>query len=113
MLAPFLLVDADVALRWGLEPRKWGLSTDRWAAPRNDWLGFKDITVGEPPIDLIDRQTQSGPGRIIRGNLMPTTLLEVLYVSNQEDARVLRSRSAREVMARAIADGILDFLGVD
>ena len=113
VLAPFLLVDADVARRWGFEPAALGLSEDPFGPAINQWLWQSDITVGEPPIDLIDPQTQTGPGRIIRGNLMPTVLLELLYVTHEADARILRDPGAREVIAQAITDGILDFLGVE
>ncbi len=113
VLAPFLLMDADAASRWNIEPSELGLSDDPWDAPSNAWIGQKYITVGEPPINLINPQTQSGPGKIVRGNLMPTTLLELLYVSHGGDARILRDPAARELIAQAIADGILDFLDVD
>lgn len=113
VLAPFLLVDADVARRWGLDPGPLGLSEDPWGAAINQWLWSSDLTEDEPPIDLIDPETQSGPGRIVRGNLMPTTLLELLYITHESDAAILRDPPAREVIARAIAEGILEFLGVD
>ncbi len=113
VLAPFLLLDADVARKWGLDPAELGLSEDPWGVAINDWLWRKDITVGEPPINLIDPETQSGPGRIVRGNLMPTTLLELLYVTQEGDARILLDPAAREVIAQAIADGILEFLGLE
>ena len=113
VLAPFLQVDADVARRWGFEPADLGLSEDPFGPALNDWLWRNDVTVGEPPIDLIDPETQSGPGRIIRGNLMPTVLLELLYVTHEADAQILKDPDAREVIAQAIVDGILDFLGVD
>ena len=112
VLAPFLLMDADVARRWGLDPAELGLSDDPWGVAINDWLWRDDVTKGEPPIDLIDRESQTGPGRIVRGNLMPATLLELLYVTHEGDARILRDPEAREVIARAIADGILEFLGI-
>lgn len=113
VLAPFLLVDADVARRWGLDPGSLGLSEDPWGAAINQWLWSSDLTEHEPPIDLINPETQTGPGRIVRGNLMPTTLLELLYITHESDAAILRDRQAREVIAKAIADGILEFLGVN
>ncbi len=111
VLAPFLQVDADVARRWGFEPSDLGLSEDPFGPAVNDWLWRNDVTVGEPPIDLIHPETQTGPGRIIRGNLMPTVLLELLYVTHEGDAGILKDPRAREVIAQAIAEGILDFLG--
>lgn len=113
VLAPFLLIDADVARRWGLEPSALGLSEDPYGAASNNWLWRNDITVGEPPINLIDPETQSGPGRIIRGNLMPTVLLELLYVTHPAEARLLKDPAARQVIAQSVADGILDFLEVE
>ena len=113
VLSPFLLIDADVARRWGLEPGPLGLSEDPWDAAINQWLWSSDLTEHEPPIDLIDPETQIGPGRIVRGNLMPTTLLELLYITHESDAAILRDAQAREIIARAIADGILEFLGAD
>jgi len=87
-----------------------GLSDDPWDSAENNWLYQGGMTRGEPPINLIDPQTQTGPGKIVRGNLMPTTLLELLYVTDQGDARILLDPEAREVIAQAIADGILEFL---
>ena len=113
VLAPFLLIDADTARRFGLDPAGLRLSDDPWGVALNDWLWRSDITVGEPPIDLIDPETQSGPGRIVRGNLMPTALLELLYVTHEGDAQILRDPEARQVIAQAIADGILEFLDVE
>jgi len=110
ILAPFLLIDADAARRYGIDPLELGLSDDPWDSAENNWLYQGDITRGEPPINLIDPQTQTGPGKIVRGNLMPTTLLELLYVTDQGDARILLDPEAREVIAQAIADGILEFL---
>ena len=113
VLAPFLLIDADTARRFGLDPAGLRLSDDPWSVAVNDWLWRSDITVGEPPIDLIDPETQSGPGRIVRGNLMPTALLELLYVTHEGDAQILRDPEARQVIAQAIADGILEFLDIE
>ena len=113
ILAPFLLMDADAARRFGFNPSDLGLSEDPWGEASNPWLWRSDLTEGEPPIDLINPQTQSGPGRIVRGNLMPTTLLELLYVTHERDAAILRDPGAREVIAGAIADGILEFLGLE
>ena len=113
ILAPFLLLDADAARRFGADPSDLGLSQDPWGEALNPWLWRSDLTEGEPPIDLINPDTQSGPGRIVRGNLMPTTLLELLYVTDEGDAAILRDPAAREIIARAIADGILEFLGIE
>ncbi len=113
VLAPFLLVDAGVAQHWRIDPAELGLSEDSWDPPVNDWLWRSALTRGDPPIDLIDRETQIGPGKIVRGNLMPTTLLELLYATHEGDARILRDPAAREVIAQATANGVLAFLGLE
>ncbi|MCY4617358.1 MAG: N-acetylmuramoyl-L-alanine amidase [Chloroflexi bacterium] len=113
VLAPFLLVDADSARRFGVDPEELGLSEDPWGVALNEWLWRSDITVGEPPIDLIDPETQSGPGKIVRANLMPTALLELLYVTDEREAQLLRDPEARQLVAQAIADAILDFLDIE
>lgn len=41
---------------------------------------------------------------------MPGTLIELLYVSNPDDAALLRDDQARDAMARGIAQGLLEFL---
>ena len=42
---------------------------------------------------------------------MPGALLELLYVSNPDDAALLRDEPTRYAIARGIADGIARFLG--
>ncbi|MBM4411650.1 MAG: N-acetylmuramoyl-L-alanine amidase [Chloroflexi bacterium] len=46
-----------------------------------------------------------------RATQMPGVLLELLYLSNEEDVALLRDDSARHHMAEGIADGILRTLG--
>jgi N-acetylmuramoyl-L-alanine amidase len=43
---------------------------------------------------------------------MPAVLAELLFISNHDDAALLRNEIAREAMARGVADGILRYLGV-
>jgi N-acetylmuramoyl-L-alanine amidase len=46
-----------------------------------------------------------------RATQMPAALVELLFVSNPEDAAILRSEAAREAMARGVAGGVARFLG--
>jgi N-acetylmuramoyl-L-alanine amidase len=47
---------------------------------------------------------------VLRTISMPSVLVECGFVSNREDARLLRSEDGRDRIARTIADGIGDFL---
>jgi N-acetylmuramoyl-L-alanine amidase len=42
---------------------------------------------------------------------MPSSLIELLFISNAADARILASETGREAMARGIANGIIAYLG--
>jgi len=48
-----------------------------------------------------------------RATQMPATLVELFFISNAEDAAILRSEPAREAMARGVARGITRYLGLD
>jgi N-acetylmuramoyl-L-alanine amidase len=43
---------------------------------------------------------------------MPAVLAELLFISNADDAALLRSNTVRDSMARGVAAGILSYLGV-
>ncbi len=45
-----------------------------------------------------------------RATQMPAALVELFFVSNAQDAALLRSDDAREAMARGVARGVLDYL---
>lgn len=45
-----------------------------------------------------------------RATQMPAALMELFFVSNEQDAALLRSDAVREAMARGVARGVLDFL---
>ena len=54
-----------------------------------------------------------GPGEeviVSRATQMPAALVEALFLSNPEDAAVLRDAAGRQAIARGIAQGILAFL---
>jgi N-acetylmuramoyl-L-alanine amidase len=44
---------------------------------------------------------------------MPAALIELLIISNPDDAAVLKNNDARQAMARGVARAILDFLESD
>ena len=113
--APFILLDASVARAWGREPEALGLSEERRApAPPVDETVGKNVTPAvhkyHGPIDLTDPETQTGPAAVLRGTLMPTVLVELLYMTNWRDARILSDPAGRAALVRGMAGAILDEL---
>lgn len=118
VIAPFLLLDRQAALDWGLNPEAMELSGDPWAPPLplrypTGWT----YTRGVGPIDLVDPQRpegqaggQAGPASVARGTMMPAVLLELLYMTHRSDAAVLRSEAGRAAIAEGVAQGILSWL---
>lgn len=111
VLAPFLLLDYQAGIDWGLDPGVMGLSDDPWDAPRRlRQPTGQPQTKGVGPIDLVDAERQTGPSSVIRGTMMPTVLLELLYMTHERDASALRSADGRAALARGVAEGILSWL---
>lgn len=115
--APFLLIDADAASRWGRNPAALGLIEDL-AAPAPP--PHETITPPIPmqtvppsvhkyagPIDLVDPRTQSGPAKVLRGTMMPTVLVELLFMTNPYENRVLGDPNARSAMVRGMSEAII------
>jgi len=46
---------------------------------------------------------------VLRTITMPSVLVEAGFISNASDARLVRDAAGRETMARAVADGVLEF----
>ncbi len=109
--APFILLDASVAREWGREPADLGLSEDRSApAPPVGDRVTPAVHKYHGPIDLTDPATQTGPAAVMRGTLMPTVLVELLYMTNWQEARILRDSAKRAAMVRGMAGAILEEL---
>jgi N-acetylmuramoyl-L-alanine amidase len=49
---------------------------------------------------------------VSRPSQVPAALVELLFVSSPEDAAMLRDEAARDALARGVARGILEFLGL-
>jgi N-acetylmuramoyl-L-alanine amidase len=56
--------------------------------------------------------TSNSPSTTKEATNMPAVLAELLFISNYEDAALLRSEVARDAMARGVANGILRYLEV-
>ena len=110
--APFILLDASVARAWGRDPKALGLSEDRRAPapPVDERFLTPAVHKHHGPIDLIDPETQTGPASVLRGTLMPTVLVELLYMTNPREAQILRDPAGRAALVRGMAGAILDAL---
>ena len=69
------------------------------------------LAAGIPP----DRFAfQAGEDRVVtRSTAMPAALVELLFISNNDDAKALRDNDARQAIARGIARAIMEFVTSD
>jgi N-acetylmuramoyl-L-alanine amidase len=58
-----------------------------------------------------NRGVKQGPLAVITNALMPAVLVEVGFLSNPEEERLLRSPGFQQDAAEAIADAVVRFLG--
>jgi len=61
-------------------------------------------------VPINDRKVRKARFYVLRKSAMPAVLVEVGFVTGRDDAPKLRSPHYRRQMARAIADGILDYI---
>ncbi|MBR3457105.1 MAG: N-acetylmuramoyl-L-alanine amidase, partial [Selenomonadaceae bacterium] len=57
------------------------------------------------------RGTQTCNFYVVRHTDMPATLIEVAFISNPEEERLLNSKEGIKKAAMAIVDGIADYFG--
>ncbi|MCF6410093.1 N-acetylmuramoyl-L-alanine amidase [Pseudalkalibacillus salsuginis] len=60
-------------------------------------------------IDTYNRGVKHGNFHVIRENTIPGVLVELGFMTNPEDAKKLASNTYRELMAKAIYQGIVDY----
>ncbi|MNP30441.1 N-acetylmuramoyl-L-alanine amidase LytC precursor [compost metagenome] len=61
---------------------------------------------------LKDRGVKNGSLQVIRETTMPAVLLEIGFLSNSSDEAIMFSEDVQNKAARAIVDGIKEYLGV-
>ncbi len=61
------------------------------------------------PLGMRDRGVRQGPFWVMVGATMPNILVEMGYISNKNEAKMLRRKSTQSKIALAIADGIVKF----
>ncbi len=61
------------------------------------------------PLGMKDRGVKQGPFWVMVGATMPNILVEMGYISNKNEARLLRSKNTQSKIALALAEGIIKF----
>ncbi|MGH2413170.1 MAG: N-acetylmuramoyl-L-alanine amidase family protein, partial [Microcystaceae cyanobacterium] len=61
-------------------------------------------------VSVRDRGVRSARFYVLRNSKMPSTLVEVGFVTGTQDATKLRNPTYQRQMAEAIARGILDYI---
>ncbi len=59
---------------------------------------------------LFNRGTKPGDFYVLRHTSMPAALIELAFISNEDEERLLRDAAFRERAARAIAEGVEAYL---
>lgn len=65
-----------------------------------------------PALGLTDRGTKESNFAVLRQSKMPAALVELAFISNSVEEKLLQSEDFQDRAALAIAQGICDFLGV-
>jgi len=66
-----------------------------------------------PALGLADRGTKQSNFAVLRQSKMPSALVELAFISNSVEEKLLQSEDFQNRAAMAIARGICDFLGVE
>ncbi|APF17546.1 N-acetylmuramoyl-L-alanine amidase family protein [Caldithrix abyssi] len=61
------------------------------------------------PLGMKDRGVKQGPFWVMVGATMPNILVEMGYISNKNEAKLLRRKSTQSKIALALAEGIVKF----
>ncbi|MFX4261053.1 N-acetylmuramoyl-L-alanine amidase family protein [Pelotomaculum propionicicum] len=64
-----------------------------------------------PDLGLTDRGVKQANFKVLRQTDCPACLVELAFISNPEEERLLENRDFQETAAQAVAAGIADFLG--
>jgi len=66
-----------------------------------------------PALGLTDRGTKESNFAVLRQSKMPAALVELAFISNSVEEKLLQSEDFQDRAALAIARGICDFLGIE
>ncbi len=76
------------------------------------WRSNNGRCVGLFVLSPATSTTPGQGGTIKEATNMPAVLAELLFISNPDDAALLRDEAVRDAMAQGVADGVLRYLGV-
>ena len=62
-------------------------------------------------IGTLDRGTQTSNFYVVKHTDMPSILVEISFISNADEERMMNSEAGIKKIARGIADGIADYFG--
>ena len=63
--------------------------------------------------NLVSRGVKTGNYAVLRNTAMPATLVETAFIDNEDNAKFLGSEDGQQKLAKGIAEGIMEYLGVD
>ena len=63
--------------------------------------------------DLISRGVKTANYAVLKNTNMPAVLVETAFIDNENDAAFLGSEDGQKQIAKGIAEGIMEYLGVD
>ena len=93
--------------------RKRGAKCEAKAKGRPRWAASSALYRLEPSnqIGTSSRGTQSCNFYVVKHTDMPATLVEVAFISNPTEEKLMNSEDGVQKAAQGIADGIADFFG--
>ena len=62
-------------------------------------------------IGTVDRGTQTCNFYVVKHTDMPAILVEISFISNPDEEKMMNSETGVKKIARGIADGIADYFG--
>ncbi len=80
------------------------------SAPQRSRLAAKDITNALKAGRIKNRGIKKANFRVLTKTITPAVLIETGYLSNINDAKLLKTSRYQNLMAESIANGICDFL---
>lgn len=60
--------------------------------------------------DVVDRKVKHSVSQVLIGSTMPSALIEIGFLSNKEEAQLLRDQSYQQMLAHGICSGICAYL---
>ena len=63
--------------------------------------------------NLSSRGVKTASFAVIKNTTMPAILVETAFIDNAKDAKLLGSEDGQAVIAKGIAEGIMEYLGID